>query len=286
MTRQNNSVEKISKIISSLSDADRNIYPKHIYEPQRIEIAQQLAIKEYYKLMPFLSVEQFDQLYDQMLEWFTGISCELAPVHDYWNFVGSMTETLKLKPTVFHLTSENISWELHSVDTKEFELYWGVGDLENNGNKNGHWAYGEVKKEIIDNPKRFAVNKRISDEKSADTKISRDDFPIIALQNLDGTYKLLDGNRRVMRAWLYDIDKLDVWVGKTIREPLVYNYWVSSSFLRRILMEYQINPTQTVKESIRSQLKIIFENSSIAKYHFEKRCMHIPGVKEIVGNLF
>ncbi|MBI3494864.1 hypothetical protein HY004_02685 [Candidatus Saccharibacteria bacterium] len=276
--------KKISLAIDQLSEGVRKNYPEHMYEPQRIEIAQQLAIKEYYKLLPFLSSKQFDLLYDQMLEWFVGKN-ELAPVHDYWNFVGSMTETLKLKSNVFFLTSENVSWKLQTIDVKNFYLYWGVGDLNNKGEKDGSWTYDDVKREVIDDPERFAINKRISDEKSADTLISRDDYPIIALRNLDGTYKLLDGNRRVMRAWLYDVNTLEVWVGEVIREPIIYNHWVSPSFLRRILAEYQISPTQKVKDSTRSQLEIIFKTSTVAKYHFKTRCTHLPGAREISNGL-
>lgn len=277
--------DQIIAAVARLNPTDRRMYPEHIYDPERIEIARELALKEYYKLMPFLHPQDFDRLGSEMIDWFNGQSYELAPVHDYWNFVGGMIETLKLKTVNMYLTSENISWSMQDIDPRQLRLYRAMGDLQKGDKTEGSWGYQDVQQEIVSNPERLALNKQISDEKSQDTTISRDDYPIIVIQNIDDTYKLLDGNRRVMRAWLYGVDAITAWVGRVQREPALKNYWVSASFLRLMLMEYQADPRPEVAASIRSQLEILFAASSIAKYHYQKRCIHMPGAAQIAKGI-
>lgn len=220
-----------------------------------------------------------------MIGWLDGRKSEMAPIHDYWNFLGGTLLSLKLKNIRSYLTSENITWKLEALDPKSIDLYWAVGTLSSYGDPDQDFTYDFVKAHIIDQPDEFAKNLKISDEKSKDTIIDRDHYPVIILRQLDGSLKLLDGNRRVMRAWLRDTDSINAWVGTVNKEPVIYNQWVGADFLRLLVAEYTENPTTKVFDLVRSQLKILFAVSPIAKYHYEKRCMHIKGARELVEGL-
>lgn len=278
--------QKILDTIAGLSEEDQQAYPAHIYEPERIEIARELALKEYFKLFSFLKEKDFVNMDNAMIKWFDGRDTEMAPVHDYWNFVGGTLLSLKLKDIVPYLTSENITWHLETLDTKAMSLYWAVGTLSHYGNANQKYTYDFVKAHIIDQPDERAENIRISDEKSNDTTVNRDRYPILVGRQLDGSLKLMDGNRRLMRAWLHGDDTISAWVGTVNKEPMILNQWVGTDFLRRLLSEYTQNPTDEVFSSVRSQLKIAFTTSSIAKYHYKKRCLHINGAKELAEGLY
>lgn len=271
--------------INQLTDEDRRMYPAHYYDSVRIRIAQDLAIKEYYKLYPFMTEAQFDQLENTMLDWFVGIDYELAPVHDYWNIVGSFTETCKLKELIFYLTSSNIVWELEEIDSRALVLRWGVGDLAEGEVKTGSWTYQDIQDSVLGNSERFVAHMNNSDEHSASSAISRDHFPIIVTKDSDGNYTLLDGNRRTMRAWLNGSNNILAWVGKVVSVPALKDFWVSPSFLRRLLAEYVIANDERIMQSIHSQLEILFEQSTVARYHYVKRCLHMPGALQAARGL-
>lgn len=277
--------QKIIDTIKGIPEKDREVYPSHIYNPERIEIIRELALKEYFKLFSFLKESDFKKMDEAMIEWLDGRKSEMAPVHDYWNFLGGTLLSLKLKNIRSYLTSENITWKLEALDPKDIHLYWAVGTLSDYGELNQDFTYDFVKKHIIDRPDEFAKNLKISDEKSTDTIINRDHYPIIALRQLNGELKLLDGNRRTMRAWLKGAESINAWVGTVDKEPAIRNQWVGADFLRLLVSEYTENPTNEVFDSVRSQLKIIFDVSSIAKYHYQKRCLHIKGAKELVEGI-
>lgn len=278
-------ISAIQQRIDRLTNEQRCEYPKHYYDPIRLQITHDLAIKEYYKLFPFMTEKQFDLLEDAMFDWFVGEAEELAPVLDYWNIIGSFTETLKLKELVFYLTSSNVSWSLETINVKQLKLRWGVGDLGEGEVRSGSWTYEDVEAAILNNPQRLKNNKDISDVHSNATSLNRDHFPIVVLQNRDDEYTLLDGNRRTMRAWLNGDDTIQAWTGRVVAEPILKDYWVSPSFLRRLLAEYSTDDSDEVLQSIRSQMQIVFGQSVVAKHHFLKRCLHIPGAKEIADSL-
>lgn len=278
--------QRLGRIINDLPDDRKLMYPKHLFEVERIEILWQLVLKEYYKLLPFLTEEQFGQLGDVMIEWMAGEGFELAPFYNWWNFLDSFMMGLKFKNIVPYVTSKNITWSEQQVDSKSIRLYWPVGTLWSGEHKDWY-DYGYVKELILDNEEERLRNIKLSDQKSSDTKLSRDAFPIVLLQSQDGAVKLLDGNRRVMRAWLYDRPTIKAWVGKVEREPMVYEHWVNTADLRRLLEQIAQNPgDKAVWGSVRSQLELILPSSSVARANYKARCVpKHPDVAKIATDL-
>ena len=259
----------------------RGHYPQHIFEPQRIEIARELVLKEYLKLFPMLEATNFEQVSSSILYWLHGAGYELAPVADFWNYIDGTMLTLKLKDVVPQITSANITWRLESLDPRALQLRWPVGNLAEHGQP--PYNYEFINQRILQNAQQMVINRRISDEKSSDTVVSRDHYPILVRRELDGGLSLLDGNRRTLRTLLYGHPAIDAWVGTVQRQPTLQDLWVNTGLLRRLLSEYAESPTDEVRASIQSQLRILLGSSSIAQYNFQTRCVpHYPFASELM----
>ncbi len=272
--------ERILKIVQRIPPDERDHFPQHIFEPQRIEIARELVLKEYYKLFPVLEAANFEQVSSTILYWLHGMGYELAPVVDFWNYIDGTMLTLKLKDVVPQITSANITWQLERLDPHQLQLVAPVGNLAEHGRP--PYNYEFINQRILQNAQQMVINRRISDEKSSDTVVPRDHYPVLVRREMDGSLKLLDGNRRTLRALLYGRLHIDAWVGTVVREPRLQDHWVNTGFLRRLLSEYAENPSDEVRASIQSQLKIILDSSSIARYNFQTRCVpHYPFAAEL-----
>lgn len=270
---------QIAEVLSDIPEDIKSVYLPHIIEPERIEVARQLLLKEYYKLFPFMNAKQFEELGNSMVGWLDGRNQEMAPIHDFWNYLDGNLIGLKLKNIIPYLTSENIKWRHEFIDSKALTLYWPVGTLDKL-NQPGPYDYEFVKRQILTDEKSLLENKQISDAKSSDTVLSRDSFPIVVAREISGELQLMDGNRRVMRAWIYDKLQISAWVGTLVAEPALHNYWLSTGQLRRLLAQYQADHNQQHRRALREHLKSLFANSEIAKINYRARCLSKPSGEE------
>lgn len=274
----------IETVVNRIPADIRRNYPEHIFEPTRIEIARELVLKEYYKLFPMLEATNFELVSASILYWLHGAGYELDPVADFWNYIDGTMISLKFKDIVPQITSGNIRWQLENLDPHKLQLMLPVGNLAEHGNP--PYNYEFINQRILQNAQQMVINRRISDEKSSDTVVSRDHYPVVVRRERDGSLTLLDGNRRTLRALLYGQTNIDAWVGTVMAEPRLMDHWVNTGFLRRLLSEYAETPTDEVRESIRSQLRIILRGSSIAQHNFRERCIpHYPFAAELVGDI-
>jgi hypothetical protein len=270
----------IQTIVERIPPDAREHFPRHIFEPQRIEIARELVLKEYYKLFPMLEAVNFEQVSTSILYWLHGSGYELSPIVDFWNYIDGTMLTLKLKDVVPQLTSANIEWQLERLDPHKLQLVTPVGNLAEHGRP--PYNYEFINQRILQNAQQMVINRRISDEKSSDTVVPRDHYPVLVRREPDGALKLLDGNRRALRTLLYGRPSIDAWVGTVVRQPRLQDHWVNTGFLRRLLSEYAETPNDEVRASIQSQLRIILNSSSIARYNFQTRCVpHYPFAAEL-----
>ena len=272
----------IQTIVDRIPSDMRNHFPQHIFETSRIEIARELVLKEYYKLFPMLEAANFDQVSSSILYWLHGAGYELAPIVDFWNYIDGTMLTLKLKDVIPQVTSANITWQLEALDPHRLQLDTPVGNLAEHGQP--PYNYEFINQRILQNAQQMVINRRISDEKSSDTTVPRDHYPILVRRDPDGTLHLLDGNRRTLRALLYGRASIDAWVGSVVKEPRLIDHWVNTGFLRRLISEYVESPTPEIKASIQSQLRLTLASSSIARFNFETRCVpHYPFAAELLG---
>lgn len=274
----------ITTVISRIPPDIRTHYPSHILEPNRIEIAREIALKEYLKLFPILEPADFEQISSSILYWLHGAGYELAAVSDFWNYIDGMMLSLKLKDIVPYITSANISWDLEELDPHALHLAVAVGNLAQHGQP--PYSYEFVNQKILQNMQQLVINRRISDEKASDTSIDRDRYPIIVRREPNGELKILDGNRRTLRALLYGKDKILSWVGTVRAEPTLKDHWVNTGFMRRLLTEYQEKPTEEMWQTVRAELKNLFESSIIARQNYQQRCLdHYDFAQKIIEGL-
>lgn len=269
----------ILAMISRLPDTVRREFPDHIFEPHRIEIARELVLKEYYKLFPAHTTDDFDTMSSDILEWFAGDGYELAPVADFWNYVDGTMLTLKLKDIVPELTSRSLSWNLERIELKDVRLYAPIGNLGEHGEP--PYTFDFIQEKIVRDATQKETNLRISDEKSGHT-VPRDHYPIVVRRELDGTLTLLDGNRRTLRGILYEQKTIEAWVGTVKQEPRLHDHWVNTGILRRILDDYEVAPSPEAKKALELQLDPILKSSVIARHNFKTRCVpHYSFVSEL-----
>lgn len=276
--------DQIRTVVSRIPADVRAHYPSHILDPVRIEIAREIVLKEYFKLFPMLEAMNFDQVSSSILYWLHGAGYELAPITDFWNYIDGMMISLKLKDIVPYLTSVNIDWKLENLDPHNLRLVAPVGNLAQHGQP--PYSYEFINQRILQNVQQLVINRRISDEKASDTKVSRDHYPIIVRREVNNTLTILDGNRRTLRALLYGKPTIQAWVGTVKTEPKLRDYWVNTGFLRRLLAQYDESPTQEMRQTVRAELKVLFDSSIIARQNYQQRCIeHYSSAQELAEGL-
>ena len=262
---------RIQTIVDRLPANDKARFPQHIFEPIRIEIAHELVLKEFYKLFPLQDPPLYERMSADILRWLGGAGYELAPVADFWNYCDGMMLTLKLKNIIPAVTSANVHWKLEQLDPRKLHLRAPIGNLAEMGKP--PYSYEFINERILQNAQQMIINRRISDEKSADTTVSRDHYPVVVQRALNGEFTLLDGNRRTLRALLYGRPTIDAWVGTVIEEPRLKDQWVSTGIMYRLLAQYEDNPSPGVKTSVQSQLVSILDGSQVARINYKERCV-------------
>lgn len=274
----------IQDILQTVPKTERDRFPAHIFEPERIEIAKELFLKEQYKLYRDLTPANFERMERDILQWLPGKGYELAPIADFWNYLDGTLLTLKLKNVIPMLTSANIQWKLEQVDPKKLLLVAPIGTLGAFGQP--PYTYDFIRQHILENAEEKDINLRNSDKKSQDTVVGRDHFPVLVRRESDGTLRLMDGNRRTLRALLYEQPTITAWVGTTTGSPELQDYWVNTGLLKRLLDQYEQTNSNQAKEAIRNQLTIILQSSRIARINFAERCVpYYPFAAELASEV-
>ncbi len=245
------------------------IYPAHIYDRVRRELAAQLVHKELIKLFPSLDRAHWANLLPDINDWFSGEKSQLASVHDFWNGSDGILAGFKLKSVVTYITAENIQWQKIEIPVEQLSIHWGLPSLKALGKP--PYTYGAVREYLTD-PAVHAEQVRVA-KLVASSAIDRDGFPVVVLK---GSQKmtLLDGNRRVMQAFLDDAPTILAWVG-TLQGEGPQNYWVSTAYLRSILRTAEaadLSQDQVAVDACRQILQLLFRESDIARINWHLRC--------------
>lgn len=266
-----------------------HIYPDHIYDTVRIDIMAELLTKEFIKLFPSLNSDIYKLMGGDVLNWFDGKASDLAPVHDFWNLADGIMVGSKLKQIVKTLTAQNYSWSQNiEIDLKNIKIVWPMGTLSEIGNPPYNYSDVTTYFSDLENKRRnMDLIKTFQGDYSP-----RDDYPIMLRESVIGSYDILDGNRRVWQAILYDKNVIKANVGKNNnslddRQPM--NYWVTTGELRKIMSYLAIcieQDKQEIIESIRAYLKYIFKVSDIARINWNLRCRdHSTKIQEFTKSL-
>lgn len=247
-------------------------YLPHLSDLLRRKIAVQYIQHELRKLFPSLRDASAWQTIDSEVgQWFSG-NPELAEVRDFWNGFHGITCGFKLKNLLPWLTSQNIGWQEQEIDI----------DQLNFGNNFSALKYfqpnpsvAEVKKWYFDpaNQKVFQEAKNIL-QQYGETSAPRDNFFLLVVEE-KGESRVIDGNRRLLKAIFYKEEKLPAIVAKIIKEPRFFETWVPTSILLELTWlnqrEFGLLGMQT--KAIAKTIVSLIKNSQAGQYEFFNRCL-------------
>lgn len=113
---------------------------------------------------------------------------------------------------------------------------------------------------------------KINSDHHAASSINRDNYPILLWKKSDH-FKILDGNRRTLRAIVYKKAVIDAWVMELDGEQ-PHNYWISTGFMRNLAYMANFEHGQDkdqVYQAVKTVFAQLFASSEIAKINFKLR---------------
>jgi len=262
-----------------------HVYPKHMYDSIRIEIAAQQMQHEFRKLLPSISDLDWPK-YDRDIEsWFVGKKSELAPIHDFWNGFEGIMRGFKLKGLLQWVTAENIIWKEVNVPVKEIVFVWNIPDLSFIG-RTPYLAQSVISSlNKPENRSKKEMIKKRSDEKAKEFVDSRNDQNALLFNDKKGGsvtsmkgYQILEGNRRVLKAVADEVDEIKAYVGEFANDADSHprNYWISTGFLRNLVSladDAIANNDQASLLAIEKVITQSLESSDSAKIVFKLRVL-------------
>lgn len=256
-------------------------YPKHIYDNTRIEIAEQLIKKELAKLLPSLEDKIQADLIQSWREKPAQYHLEDG-VRDFWDIFAAIIESVKLKPsfTAF-ITAENYHWVREEVPVESIQLSSYLDTLKNIPNLewNPQLTIGDVM-DAINTPELLANQKENSDQHS---KESQNKYPIFIRHTKEGENRVMDGNRRSLRAALYGKPTIDAWVAHINGDTTPRNYWIPVNDLMQIVKLSLAANSDAQRQAVRDSLEILFTLSEVGRITFHERVIEMRGAKELIA---
>lgn len=246
------------------------IYPKHIYDPLRTEIATQLLQKEFEKLFPTLDS---NALHTHIQAWHQDPSHYHLEdgTRDFWDIFAAMLESIKLKPsfTAF-LTAENYHWKKEEIPLNSIQLSSYLGQLKDLDQLS--WSRSTTIGDIL---AAIPDQKTLEQHKQIDEKYNRDSqntYPIIVRRLGNKSVRVMDGNRRALHASLCGQTTIIAWIADTEIE-IPQNFWVPVNDLFQLTKLFRGATTPASKQAVRDSLEILFKASPIAHTNYKIRVL-------------
>jgi hypothetical protein len=256
---------------------DNRIYPEHIYEPKRIQMATELLQKELRKLLPSASTEAWNVIDKDIAGWQNGgvnRPLESRKIQDFWDIFDAIIGGIKLKPLfIAYITASNYFWEKQTLDPADIyssTVFDSIEGLPFVTKGNNRFKFGLAKKFFNANPEQKNKERTISNLYCQDR--TQDDYPIFAVKDKKGI-TVLDGNRRTLAAIVYDKPTIKAWVATTDgRKPR--DYWMPINHMMSLVFSYKFavdNGLNPDPEAYKKVLADWFKQSRVAKISFDKR---------------
>lgn len=264
-------------------------YPQHIYDQNRIDLAQTILEKELRKLFLGLPEKAWQAIDHSIRGWGEApidYHLENERPRDFWDSFAAVMESIKLKPNfTAWITAENVSWHRSTLSVRETQMTSPLEQLQKvPGLKlRNDLPFAELADALATHPNALEEQKRLVDEHSTDPV--QDVYPVIVRETKEGLFKVMDGNRRTLRAIIYGQEKIEAWVGKIDgTEPI--NFWVPLNDmlqLVKVFKEAVENGDEHLQQAITQVLKARFKASTVAERAYQNR---IGNQTEIAKYLF
>ncbi len=257
--------------------AQQLTYPSHIYDATRVELAISIINKELRKLFLGVSTDAWQAMDASVRGWAnqpTDYHLETERLQDFWDSFAAIMHGIKLKPNfVAWITAENIEWSKQTLDTRTIQMTSPLKQLQkvHGLNLRVDLLLGELAEILANNPAAKAEQKTFVDQHSTDP--AQDEYPIIVRKTSGGVIKVMDGNRRALRAVIYDQPQIEAWVGE-MKQPEPINYWVAIADMYQLVVFYKaaVEKKDTHTQSaIAGTLRNIFDTSSVAQIAYQHR---------------
>lgn len=214
-----------------------SVYPKHLYDPLRREIAVELAGKEIAKIVDAQSDAQLKKMRQAVADLYDGRKGVYAPVHDFWSFI-EMVLHVKKKELPELLTAQNVVWAKEDMPIEELPITSMPFLAQNTdifGNK--PWRVGDLQRIFFQQPELFKKAKQEQRKAIGDQQHGFDqaEDPIEVIFR-NGNLELIDGNGRLYRALLEGRQTISCYIGRQ-KGAMPVNYWISAGALKQFCME-------------------------------------------------
>lgn len=261
----------------------------HISDKSRISLAHTLLEKEARKLFLGLPAEAWPAIDHSMRKWASNpldFHLEDDGPRDFWDSFAAFMESIKLKPNfTAWITAENVHWQKMTVPVAELQMTSPLAQLYKIPELNirHDLPVAELLHALSLHPEALPEQKRLIDKHSTDP--AQDAYPIIVHDTNDGLRKIMDGNRRTLKAVIYGTSEIDAWVGKVDGLHPV-NFWVpvNDMFqLVKVFKEATEAGDEQLQQAVARVLKARFEASKVAEQAYLNR---IANQSEIAKSLY
>lgn len=240
-------------------------YPKHIYDPLRMEVAASIVSHEFKKIFPDFTNDEYCKLISQIHGWAIDpkkYSLTQEP-RDFWNGVEGIMSGFRLKGVVRFITGENVTWTKEYVEVSKF--IFSTDHFHVDGIK-----IPTLNKSAADVYDWLKENNKIDQailivDESFGKGIPRVNDLLYCKKDKDGRYHAFDGNGRVMYALLHNIPTVPAYVGE-MHEEDVKNCWIYTMFLLNLSSLFR-EKLLTLEEYKRILKKLfVISESAIIEY--------------------
>lgn len=257
------------------------LYPAHLYEQTRIQVANTYFKREFRKYFHSLRDSASWEIIDNDIDnWFSDE--EFSGVNgprDFWDGFFGFATGFKLKNGLLEvITAENIQWteEILKLDDS---ITTGGNMLYIDERLSASRLSAEYLRTFFTEPANQKLadewKQKFSDHENISTK--RDQFPItVEEQEYEGK-KILstyDGNRRLIKAILNGDDSICAFVARySSHHQNPKNYWISTSFLIQMIMMAKKIDTEESYQATLLLLKEYVKQSEAGAIELRERAL-------------
>lgn len=252
---------------------NKSFYPKHIFEPIRLEIAVSYLKGELRKLFSGLRGKSWEKL-DKEIELLAS-NPNLAFPRDFWNGIWGIAMGFKLKIGMLdYITAENVVWKKENLSVSRFQF--GVKFHSKN-----HLPLSAQERIVYYQKNPVEVKKDYQKaQKLSKTSESRDELPIIAMEKIvkgQLVLSIYDGNRRLQKAILEERRKILAYTGKfRTKKKVPLNFWLPTPLIMELVWRAKscFDEEKTIKaKKILTTLRSFLRFSESGWYELENRAV-------------
>lgn len=260
-----------------MNSPENHIYPDHLYDDTRREIAIQLLDKEIRKQ---LLSDPVDENID-VRSWM-----EDMDDHTFWNTVEGFMGGALLKPIVHFLTAENYTWSERDINVIDIQLSSKLTQLDSFDDLQSDKLLLSSIKERLDRDETERVRQLETIEQHHRSD-EQDDYSIIAVEK-EGRPMVMDGNRRSLQALLVGKETIHAWYCQTNDEQ-PRNYWFPIDDMMRLTKLYSSSKDTdpAIREHVQGVLRAIFTQSNVARIAYQERIAKVgtSGAQELMEDI-